>query len=111
MPTESERRKLQSYLAQPLPDLESELELYLPATRDIESVWQKIVPALRQRLCVEWDYCAVRQDARWGDDLSLALVVLTVLSEPVLHLPIPADLALVASILVKRGLDAFCECH
>ena len=46
---------------------------------------------MRQRLCVEWDYCQVRQDARWENDLDLAAVVLSVLAVRVLHLPIPAD--------------------
>lgn len=110
MPTEPERRKLQTYLSQPLAELESELELYAPASRGPAETWQKIAVPLRQRLCVEWDYCALRQDSRWDDDLSLALAVLAALSERALNLPFPADLALVTSILVKRGLDVFCEC-
>jgi len=110
MPTEAERHKLQAYLARPLTDLESELQLYAPASRGAEEAWQKIAGPLRQRLCVEWDYCHVRQDAHWGDQLSLALIVLEVLTKTALNLPFPVDLALVTTIVVKLGLDAFCNC-
>jgi hypothetical protein len=101
---------LQAYLNRPLDDLMAELELYDPASKGPADVWNKVAGPLRQRLCVEWDYCTVRQDARWEDDLDLAVVVSSVLASQVLHLPIPADLALVATIVVKRGLDAFCGC-
>lgn len=111
MTTESDRRKLQTFLARSLTDLESELELYDPASRGSADVWTKIVGPLRQRLCVEWDYCAVRQDARWGDDLDLAILVLGVLTDKALHLPVPVDLMTVTAILVKRGLDSFCGCR
>ena len=110
MTTEADRRKLQTYLARPLTDLEDELELYDPSSRGAADVWQKISGPLRQRLCVEWDYCNVRQDARLDDDLTLTLLVLSVLTEKALNLPFPVDLALIAVIVVKRGLDAFCGC-
>jgi hypothetical protein len=108
--TQSERRALQAYLDRPLDDLLAELELYDPASRGPADVWNKIAGPVRQRLCVEWDYCAVRQDARWENDLDLAAVVLTALATRVLHLPVAADLALIAVIVVKRGLDVFCGC-
>jgi hypothetical protein len=76
MPTEFERRTLQAALTRPLADLEAELELYAPAERGAAEVWGKIAGALRQRICVEWGYCAARQDARWADDLDLAILVL-----------------------------------
>lgn len=110
MSTEAERRQLQTALARPLTDLESELELYAPASRGAAEVWEKISEPLRQRICVEWDYCHVRQDARWADELELAIILLGVLSERALNLPFPVDLATVTAILVKRGLDAFCKC-
>ena len=108
--TEPDRRTLQRYLDRPLDDLMGELELYDPTSRGAADVWNKLAGPLRQRLCVEWDYCKVRQDARLDDDLTLAVAVLGVLSEPVLQLPIQADLVLLAVILVKRGLDVFCGC-
>lgn len=110
MTTESERRQLQAALARPLADLEGELELYAPASRGAAEVWDKIARPLRQRICVEWDYCAARQDARWGDELDLGLIILGKLTEKALNLPIPVDLLTVTAILVKRGLDNFCGC-
>lgn len=104
------RSELQAYFDRPLDDLMDELSLYAPAERSPADAWAKIAGPLRQRLCVEWDYCAVRQDARWADDLDLAVAVVSVLSARALALPIPADLLLVSTIVVKRGLDAFCSC-
>jgi hypothetical protein len=108
--TDTDRRALQAYLDRPLDDLMAELELYDPASRGPAEAWNKVAEPVRQRLCVEWGWCNRRQDARWEDDLDLAVAVLGVLSARVLHLPIPADLALIATIVVKRGLDAFCGC-
>jgi hypothetical protein len=102
--------RLRAYLDRPLDDLLAELELYDPASRGPAEVWDKVAGPLRQRLCVEWNYCRVRQDARWDDDLTLALAVLGALSRPVLHLPLPADLLLISALVVKRGLDLFCGC-
>jgi hypothetical protein len=108
--TDTDRRALQGYLDRPLDGLMAELELYDPASRGPADVWNKVAGPVRQRLCVEWDWCQVRQDQRWDDDLSLALAVLGMLSARVLRLPIPADLTLIAAIVVKRGLDVFCGC-
>jgi hypothetical protein len=106
----SNTAELQAYLNRPLPDLLDELSLYAPAERSADQVWAKIAGPVRQRLCVEWDYCQVRQDARWADDFDLAVWALAALTARTLNLPYAADLALVAAIVVKRGLDAFCDC-
>jgi hypothetical protein len=106
----SNRSELQAYLDRPLDDLMDELSLYAPTERSPADVWAKIAGPVRQRLCVEWDYCTVRQDARWADDLDLAMVVLGELSARALNLPVQADLLLVSTIVVKRGLDALCGC-
>ena len=108
--TDTDRSRLQDYLNLPQDKLMEKLELYDPASRGPADAWNKVAGPLRQRLCVEWDWCKVRQDARWDDDLNLALAVVAALSEPVLHLPIEADLLLIAAIVVKRGLDVFCGC-
>mgnify|MGYP001131209725 CR=1 FL=1 len=108
--TDTDCRALQAYLNRSLDDLMAELELYDPASRGPAEVWNKVAGPVRQRLCVEWDWCQVRQDQRWEDKLTLALAVAAKLSEPVLHLPIEADLLLIAAIVVKRGLDVFCGC-
>ena len=108
--TDSDCHALQAYLDRPLDDLMAELELYDPASKGPADVWRKVKEPLYQRLCEEWEYCEVRQDARWQDDLDLALAVLGVLASRVLDLPFGADLTLIAAIVVKRGLDAFCGC-
>ena len=108
--TEADRRKLQAYLDRPLNDLMSELELYDPASKGPADVWNKVAGPLRQRLCVEWDYCRVRQDARLDDRVTLALAVLAELAKPALNLPMQADHLLLATIVVKLGLDKFCNC-
>ena len=59
---------------------------------------------------MEWDWCRVRQDARFDDDVTLAAAVLGVLAARTLDLPVPADLLLLSAIVVKRGLDALCGC-
>jgi len=99
--TDTDRRALQAYLNRPLDDLMAELVLYDPASRGPAEAWNKIAGPVRQRLCVEWGWCEVRQDQRWDDDLTLALAVVAALSEPVLRLPIEADLLLIAAIVVK----------
>ncbi|MFB0537180.1 MAG: hypothetical protein ACETWR_19640 [Anaerolineae bacterium] len=92
--TDTDRRALQAYLDRSLDDLMTELDLYDLTSRGPAEVWNKVAGPLRQRLCVEWGWCEVRQDQRWDDDLALALAVVATLSEPVLHLPIKADLLL-----------------
>lgn len=108
--TDTDRRALQAYLSRSLDDLMAELEFYDRASRGPAEVWNNVAGPVRPRLCVEWDYCQVRQDARWENDLDLTVAVFGVLWVRVLHLPIPADLALIATIVVKRGLDVFCGC-
>ena len=107
---DSDRRKLQAYLARPLDDLMSELELYDPTARGPAEVWEKVEGPLRRFICVDMDYCKVRLDPRLDDDLTLAAALVSWLAEGALSLPIPADKVLLAVILVKRGLDAFCGC-
>ena len=102
--------QLQAYLKRPLPDLMAELALYDETTRGLDDTWQKIAAPLRQRICVEWHWCQIRQDARFENDYDLLVAVFTALTIRVLHLPLDVDIALIATILVKRGLDTFCSC-
>ena len=102
--------QLQTYLERPLPDLMAELSLYDDTSRGPGDTWQKIAAPLRQRICNEWNWCDVRQDARFENDYDLAIVIFTVLSSRVLNLPLDVDLVLISAILVKRGLDTFCGC-
>jgi hypothetical protein len=105
-----DRQKLERYLARPLPDLEDELALYAPAERGAAEVWAKFAAPVRQRLCVEWDWCRVRQDARFENDVDLAAAVLLALATRALKLPIEVDLYLLGAIALKRGLDQICAC-
>jgi hypothetical protein len=108
--TPTDRRAMQAYLDRPLDELMEELDLYEPTGRGLGSAWDGVSDAVRQRLCVEWRWCELRQDARWDDKVTLALAVASALSQPVLNLPFPADLALIAVIVVKIGLDKLCGC-
>ena len=108
--TDAERNELQRYLNRSEADLLAELALYDAASKGAGDAWARLVAPLRQRLCVEWDWPQVRQDARFENDLDLAAAVLVVLTTHALQLPVPAELPLVAVIAVKRGLDALCGC-
>lgn len=108
MPDDSAR--LREYLERPLPDLMAELALYDDTTKGAGDVWQKIAGPLRQRICTEWQWCEVRQDARFENDYDLLVAVASILTTRVLNLPLDVDMVLVATILVKRGLDSFCSC-
>ena len=104
--------ELQRYLERALPELEEELAVYREqatgARRGPGDALQDLVPALRQRVCAEWKWCDRRQDARFDDPVNIATLLVTLLAPDALRWQVPA--ALVAVILVKRGLDAFCEC-
>jgi hypothetical protein len=106
---DSDCRTMQAYLARPLADLMDELAVY-DTTKGMGDVWDKVAGPVHQRLCVEWRWCELRQDARFDDKLTLGLAVASALAQPILHLPFPADLALIAAIVVKTGLDKFCGC-
>ncbi len=90
-------------------DLLDELSVY-DSTKGLGDVWQKIAGPVRMRLCDEWRWCELRQDARFDDNLALGLAVASAQAQPVLNLPFPADLALITAIMVKMGLDEFCGC-
>ena len=98
--------RLQAYLDRPLDDLMAELELYDPASRGPADVWRKVAGPVRQRLCVEWDYCTVRQDARWQDDLDLALAVVGVLSS---RSPTPTCAASSTACFPPNGAGCACS--
>jgi len=61
---------------------------------------------LRGKICVDWRYCGKRGD--YGDFQSLAYAVAPLVSSVV---GVPATTAMiVAIILIKSGLDKFCNC-
>jgi len=108
--TDADRKALKTLLDRPLDDLMAELELYDPASRGPGDAWNKIAGPLRQRLCVEWGWCQVRKDERFGDVIDLGIAVFAVLAASPLRLPLNVDVALVTAIVVKFGLDKFCRC-
>ena len=104
------QRKAEQYLNQPLPDLMGELALYDDAQRGVSDLWQRVAAPLRRPICDEWNWCNVRQDSRFENDYDIYVAVVSLLATRVLHMPLDADVYLIAAILVKRGLDAFCGC-
>ena len=102
--------QLQAYLDRPLPDLMEELALYDETTRGVSETWQKVAGPVRQRICDEWAWCERRQDARFENKYDLALALVTTLSVRTFHIPLDVDVVLIAAILVKLGLDQFCNC-
>lgn len=110
MPTNAEVQRLQRQMERPLADLMTDLEASVPSTKGGADLWQYLVEPLQQRLCHEWGWCEVRQDARFENDYDLAIAVFTVLTSRVLDIPIDVDLFLITAIVVKRGLDGLCQC-
>jgi hypothetical protein len=108
--TENQRRELEAYLNRPLSELEAELALYAPTQRGPADVWRKVAGPVRQWLCEDWNWCQVRQDARFENDLDLAMAVVLILSRHLAEIPLNADEVLIAAIVVKRGMDTFCQC-
>ena len=106
-------QSLEVVLDRPLDDLMQELALYQEQAvrgqeRSPADVWRKLESTLRQRVCVEWNWCERRQDARFDDPANIALALASIVLPDATRWQIPA--ALIAVILIKRGLDAFCSC-
>ena len=107
---DAERRQLARTMARPLADLEEELALYAPAGRGPVAVWDNIAGPLRQRVCQEWGWCQVRQDARFENDYDLLIAIFAKLTVAALDIPFDVDYLLIAAIALKRGLDNLCGC-
>jgi hypothetical protein len=105
-------REIQRYLDQPLDDLMQQFDLYAEKASGVQRgpgiAWEKIVPALKQKICVEGNWCERRQDARFDDATNIILAVMGMIGSEATRIAVPA--ALIAVILFKRGLDAFCGC-
>jgi hypothetical protein len=104
----TQARRLQAQLDRPLDDLMAELLLYAPAAKGPGDVWARLVDPLQRRVCQEWDWCNVRQDARFENDYDIAVALFAILAGHTLTIPV--DTTLITAILVKRGLDTFCGC-
>lgn len=104
--------EMQHYLDQPLDNLMQEFDLYteqsIGTLRGSETAWDKIMPTLRQRVCVEGNWCERRQDARFDDPTNIVLALASMVGDEAMRFAVPA--LLIAVILFKRGIDRFCEC-
>ncbi len=49
-------------------------------SRGIGDTWEKIAGRVHQRICDEWKWCEVRQDARFENDYDLGIAVLAALT-------------------------------
>lgn len=105
-------REIQRYLDRPLADLQQEFDLYAEAAtgtmKGPGTAWDKIVPLLKQKICVEGNWCERRQDARFDDPTNVILAVMSMIDNEAIRIVAPT--ALIAVILFKRGLDRFCGC-
>jgi hypothetical protein len=105
-------REVQRYLNQPLDALMQEFDLYAEsATGTLKgpgTAWDKITPALKQKICVEGNWCERRQDARFDDPMNVMLAVAAMIDNETIRIVAPATL--IAVILFKRGIDKFCGC-
>ena len=105
-------REIQRYLNQPLDDLMQEFDLYAEsaagAMKGPGTVWEKITPTLKQKICVEGNWCERRQDARFDDPMNVILAVAAMIDNETIR--IVAPVTLIAVILFKRGIDRFCGC-
>ena len=104
--------EIQRYLDRPLDDLTQEFALYREqatgTTRGFSDAWEKIVPALKQKICDEGNWCERRQDARFDEPMTVITLVISMIAPAAMQWQVPA--ALIAVILFKRGIDAFCGC-
>jgi hypothetical protein len=71
---------VQRYLDRPLDDLLEELALYREQAtggpmRGASDAWDKLAPALRKRVCDEWNWCERRQDARMEENVAFITLV------------------------------------
>ena len=108
----SDATDIQSYMNLSLDELMQELAVHREAaTSGVErgDIWRTLEAALRQRICEEWNWCERRQDARFDDPVNVALALVSLVAPDAARWQVPA--ALIAVILVKRGLDAFCGCR
>ena len=106
-------REIQRYLNQPLDDLLQEFDLYAEAAtgtmKGPGTAWEKITPALKQKICVEGNWCERRQDARFDDPINV-IALRDEHDRLTSAIRIVAPAALIAVILFKRGIDRFCGC-
>lgn len=68
--------------------------------------FQKLLPPISLKICQEWELCQKIDEPVFADNVNLVMAVADVISPLVIGFP-PF---LIASLLVKIGLMAFCKC-
>ena len=116
--SESQRLEIQQYLSQDIDILYSTLDLissaeqkgryHMPGDEKLRgiAIFKELVPLLRQKVCVEWNYCAKRNDPDLQDTVNLVAAIADVVATFCIGFP-PT---LIATILIKKGLTSFCGC-
>jgi len=117
--SESQRLEIQQYLSQDIDILYSTLDLissaeksglyHMPGNEKLRGIakFKELVPLLRQKVCVEWNYCAKRNDPELQDTVNLVAAI----ADIVATLSIGFPPTLIAAILLKKGLTSFCGCR
>jgi hypothetical protein len=115
---EPQRQEIEQYISQDLDTLYSVLDLirssqepvsYLPGNEIVRGIakFDEFVPLLRQKVCEEWDFCTKRNDPELSDTINLAAEIADIIATSIIGFP-PT---LISTILVKKGLTAFCMCR
>jgi hypothetical protein len=103
---EQDLDELSALLGQSDPEAQDTLYSFDAARDWGEKVMTRLSASLRARICDEWGYCAKRRTKAFNDDVTLAMAVADVILKIIGAFPV----SIVATILVKKGLNRFCGC-
>jgi hypothetical protein len=98
--------ELSALLGQSDPAAEDTLHSFESARLWGEKTLRDLSESLHSAICNDWRYCERRKGKNFDDDVKLATAVAGLIIAGIGANPA----AIIATILVKRGLDAFCEC-
>lgn len=115
---ESTKKEIEQYWAQDLETLYSIIDLisssektvqYLPGNEIVRGIakFKELTPILKKKVCVEWDFCGKKDNSGIQDTITLIAEIADIIAAPSLGFP-PT---LIATILAKKGLSAFCHCE
>jgi len=98
--------QIRKYLSLAYLDLLGQLPLFTPAAVRADPL-APYRPALRRIVCDEWNWINRRADPEFQDPARLADAVARAIARHASEFPFPPPL--LAAILVKEGLDNFCD--
>lgn len=114
MESHEQNQPARVYLDRSLDELFAELESYEErptvvmrgggTMRGLGSLWSGIEPRLRQKICVEWNWCSRRENYTFQNQETLVLALAEILTNKFTQ---NVPVVLLASIAVKLGLDKF----